>query len=377
MLEIREAIDEYLTQRNWNAQEEGKKTFYYKDRNLSDVRDLEFLTYSKRKKPLSMQQFTEDTKNFFLERGFSQKVLNSVINPEGDTIFIVAGVQYLSDFLKGRKEGNGIKYFIPQPVIRTKYRDSVGEGSVSSFVNLSTAQIPSSSEMHLSQIDDWMNYLSKLGLNLKDFILRFEETEGENFTGFWSNAKGSVLTFDYGGLEVGDAGYLQVEGRPFISDIGFGLERLLWAVNKCENFADLIGPRPFAFGKDYQLIDSVRTATLISLSGLDKKEEEPLRQFQIYLNNIKDRRDINLYDLVRHYYTFWERFVTPPKGFDETYTTVMTELNKQRNLELLNKLGFKKIPKILRETLSEDSDKVIQELINSSLISEERIKRLC
>lgn len=376
MTEIKEQVYEYLTQRNWNSQQEGNKTFYYKDRNPAEVRELDFLKYSKRKKPFSIQQFVGETERFFGDRGFSQGVCNSVINPERDTIFIVAGVQYLSDFLRGRKEGDGVKYFIPQPVIRTKYRDFVGEGSVSSFVNLSTAQIPSSPEAHLSQINNWMDYVSKIGLNLRDFVLKFEETEGENFTGFWANAKGNVLTFNYGGLEVGDAGYLQVEGRPFITDVGFGLERLLWAVNKEEHFSDLLGPRPFSFGNDYQLLDSVRTSTLISLSGLNKKEDDPLRQFQIYLNNIKDKRSIDLHGLVKHYYDFWARFLSPPKGFNETYSVVRAEFNRQRNLELLNKLGFKKTPKTLTRLLPEDPDTLIQCLLDNSLIKLEQIREI-
>ena len=375
MSELNERVHEYWTQQNWNVQREGDRTFYYKDRNPAKVKGLDFLRYSKRKKPISMQQFIENTKRFFEDRDFSQKVSDSVINPEKDTIFIVAGVQCLSDFLRGRKEGDGKKYFIPQPVIRTKYRDFVGEGSVSSFVNLSTAQIPSSPEAYLSHVNDWMDYLSKLGLNLKDFVLRFEETEGENFTGFWANAKGNVLTFNYGGLEVGDAGYLQVEGRPFITDIGFGLERLLWAVNKSDHFSDLLGPRPFSFGNDYQLLDSVRTSTLISLSGLDKKEDDPLRQFQIYLNNIKDRKSIDLHRLVKHYYDFWKSFINPSRGFDETYETVLAEVNRQRNLDLLNRLGFKKTPKTLNRFLPEDSDKMIQGLIDNNLIDFDKIRK--
>jgi len=375
MIKIKEEINNYLIKKNWNSHKEGKTVFYYKDRNPFEIKENEFLSYSKRKKPMSLQNFINKTEEYFNEKNFSRKVLNSIINDKKDTIFIVAGIQYFSDIIFGKQEGDGIKYFVPQPVIRTKYRDYVGEGSISSFVNLSTMQSPTSPENHLSHIDDWMNYLSKLGLNIKDFVLRLNESNGEDWAGHWSKTHGNILFFDYGGLEIGDAGYLQIENKPPITDIGFGLERILWAVNK-ERFSDLIGPIPFSFEEDYSIMDSIRTTTLISLSGLGRKDKEALSQFKIYMTKIKNKRDFNIYEIVKHYYNFWNKFVNPLKKFDETFSLIQNEFNRQKNLDLVQKLGFQKTPKTLQKYLSSGVDIFIHKLIEENLSNLKDIRKI-
>jgi hypothetical protein len=370
-MEIRERLLDYFHQHGWRIEEGETKTSIYKDRKPQEVTPHNFLEYSKRKRPLTIKDFVQNAKQYFIGKGYEQVVRNSIINPEKDTIFLVAGIQYLSDIFRGRKEGDGKKYFIPQPVIRTKYRDSVGEGSVSSFVNLSTAQVPSSLEDHLNHVDDWMNYLSTIGLNLRDFNLSLERSNGDDWAGFWANARGDVLTFSYGGLEIGDAGYLQIGEGPKITDVGFGLERVLWAVNKNKHFSDLIGPKPFSFGDDYQLLDSIRTATLIASSGLNREDNDSLRQFQIYLNNIRTREPFDLDGLVKHYYNFWENFIDPPKSYEQTFSLVRSELNRQVNLEMLRSLGFEKPPKSILGEINNDSDSFIAELINQCLVKQE------
>ena len=78
---------------------------------------------------------------------------------------------------------------------------------------------------------------------MNDFVIVMRTSEKDWGTGTFSAIE---LFFVYGGLELGDAAYLSIPQatRPAIpiSDIGFGLERIAWAVNKTGSYFDILLP---------------------------------------------------------------------------------------------------------------------------------------
>ena len=136
--------------------------------------------------------------------------------------------------------------FVEQPCVRMQYQPSVAlqEGTSTSFVNVCTEQMGGSLEEHLLSANRWCTSLSKIGLHINDFVLVMRTSEKD-----WGTGKFSALElfFVYGGLELGDAAYLSIPqaNRPPIpiSDIDFGLERIVWAVNKTVSYFDVLLPR--------------------------------------------------------------------------------------------------------------------------------------
>ena len=128
--QIIDAIDKYLLGHNWNkAVLESGDFGYSKQRPFNSTASLDFLGYSKRKEPVFIDDFVQQMGDFFSNVGFVEGHRDSVINNyAGDTLFVVAGIQLFCDYFHGKKDIDTQKYFIPQPVIRTKFRGSVGEG---------------------------------------------------------------------------------------------------------------------------------------------------------------------------------------------------------------------------------------------------------
>lgn len=78
------------------------------------------------------------------------------------------------------------------------------------------------------------------------------------------------LFFCYGGLELGDATYLQApqsnRATIPISDIRFGLEKIAWAINKTKSYFDTL--MPWTIIGIREMFDACRTITLLALFGV-------------------------------------------------------------------------------------------------------------
>ncbi|MDD4878303.1 MAG: hypothetical protein PHO02_04685 [Candidatus Nanoarchaeia archaeon] len=370
-------IDKYLSGHDWNKTALGSGDIgYSKQRAFNSSSGLDFLDYSKKKGVVTLDQFVYKMNRFFSDAGFIEGHRDSVINNyKGDTLFVVAGIQFFCDYFHGKKGIDTQKYFISQPVIRTKFRESVGEGNVSSFVNICTVQCGASLEEHISAIDCWMNFLSSMGLYMGDFSLKLNKNYSRK-SGFWANTDGVVLKFYYGGLELGDAGLIFFKDKPDIqiSDLGFGLERVLWAAAKTPNFSDIIGPKPFSFENQYAIMDSVRTATLLAASGMTESHVNQYGQFKKYLEPLSVENNFDSKTLAKHYFNFWAKFLNPKRDFHASMHFLESELNKKRNMEILRRLGIVKSFKNLSSILLYDTNKFIDELRQKRLATLDQVK---
>lgn len=374
--ETKSRLKEYLLKNNWSVQFEYKETeTFFKNRFQEPTNEIEFLNYSRRKKPIELNEFLSRFYKFFKGKGHLPVFAEDVINRrDKDTMFIVAGIQHFADYLHGNASLETGNHVIAQPSIRQKFRESVGEGNVSSFVNIASSECDTNISRYITQIDNWMEFLSSLGLYLGDFRLELKDISRKK--GFWSNAQGAVLKFFYGGLELGDAGLLMFNNKPkkFISDIGFGLERLLWSINKTPHFSDILGPFPISFSNNYRLIDGVRTSTLMAMSSLSNQDIDQFRQFRIYLDNPDILHEPNLEEMINHYYQFWSKFVPNPKNIDETKNLLKGELNRKRNLRLLQQIGISATLSKFGRSLTLNQDEFIRYLVQSNICSLDLIR---
>lgn len=180
--------------------------------------------------------------NYFSSRGYECLKPHSVSN-NNDTVFTTAGIQpIIIDYLKNKIENNK-KIYISQPVIRTQFADSVAEGSAIAFVNSTTAGFNIDEKEYNDLIKDWFELFAEMGLKKDDFDTRTDFYEDQ-----WGTLQlsGKRKFYYYNGLELGDSTFFTNIRRhghsaefETMSDIGFGLERLRWTINKDKSYFDI------------------------------------------------------------------------------------------------------------------------------------------
>ena len=185
---------------------------------------------------------TDFLSSYFGLRGYECLKPHSVSN-NNDTVFTTAGIQpIIIDYLKNKIE-NHKKIYISQPVIRTQFADSVAEGSSIAFVNSTTAGFNIDEKEYDGLIKDWFELFAEIGLKRDDFDTRTDFYEDR-----WGTLQlsGKRKFYYYNGLELGDSTFftnIRRDGGPAefetMTDIGFGLERLRWTINKDKSYFDI------------------------------------------------------------------------------------------------------------------------------------------
>jgi hypothetical protein len=300
------------------------------------VNNYSFLSFSKRKKQVTIDDLWSSTLSYFENEGLIIANRNSIVNRKGGTLFVIAGMQYFDDVVyneNGKPEGN---YFIPQPCIRLKFLDMVGkeEGISTSFVNICTGQVDVPVDFLVNHIDIWLNYLSSIGLYVSDMTIILENEI------CWDDGKfeGQAVLFNYGGLEIGEGIYLsnisqQTRNNITMIDFGFGLERILWALNKTKSYYMLVGPMIEIARGNYVLIDLVRTLTLIAASGIHPSNTAHGYRFRKLVKMIEEHYlNTNLYTLIRDSYCYWSKFIRPVVPFLGCVGVIENEIERNNNL---------------------------------------------
>ncbi len=185
--------------------------------------------------------------NDFIKRYFSEHEYEclkpSSVSRKEDTVFVSAGIQPILTNFRGDKLQKTSKIFVPQPVIRTQYADSIAEGSSVAFINPTSSGFNISESDHKKLIDDWFELFYELGLKKENI-----HTSHDEYDDTWGDLtlSGKRTFFYYNDLEIGDATFFtKVKSDQkdvdidTMSDIGFGLERLRWCMNQEKSYYDL------------------------------------------------------------------------------------------------------------------------------------------
>ena len=184
-----------------------------------------------------------------------------------DTDLTISAIQALDPWLKDAEPRVWREGFLPQPVVRfTGERGTDGkllDGFLTSFVNLSCVVRIEGIERHVELLDAWISAFSATGLHAGRLMLHGD-------LGVWTRGTvaGITIAIDADGIGLGDAVLLWNAGRPdfMATDLGSGLERLGW----------ILTGKPWGqatFGElaahiDWRTLDGIRTATLLTMSGI-------------------------------------------------------------------------------------------------------------
>ena len=335
---FRRSLADFLGKRKWieGLEPSTGRTTFQKSNVIHKAGDLpDFRTLSRRKKMVGREQLIDYTTNFFSERC---KVVKPVPAINGkNTLFTVAGIQAIDPTLFNEEALPEELMFILQPSIRMNSIDSVDgqKGFSTSFVNATTLRVNSPVDEHFKVLDLWLEYLSSLGIFAGDVTLIIDRDEQDWGKGPFKNIRIDVF---YGDLQLGDAVFIYdfpqtIRSNLTVSDIGFGLERIAWAINKHSSYFDWVGPVRLSLFREDKLIDSIRTMTLMAAHNVvPSNKAQGYRFRQLSKVAAKNSNFIDIETLVRFYHRFWKMFFDELIDPSECEANVRMEYN--RNLVL-------------------------------------------
>lgn len=357
-------MNSYLQSHSWVSKDCNVcgKTFYSKNKDIT-CGSLEcegiykFLSKPKKKKPLFLDEVFEYAKEFFANKDFEIVKGTGPVNTYAlnknyhiksleDPLFTTSGVSVFYESIFDERDRHQKEIFIAQPSIRTQFFDDIGrkDGFSTSFVNISTEELNPDIKNHIKHIDDWLNYFSSIGLFVNDMKLSKRYDAPDWGKGQFQNI---IIDINYDGLQLGDAvlayGIPQNSRKNLsISDVGFGLERICWALNKTKSYFDILGPLPDSLIKSPQLIDTTRTLTLMAGGGVDPSKIEQgyrFRQFSKRLVNLNESYESD--NFIPYYYGFWNKFIDLNRTLDDSRKIIRKECDRNLNIKLCEALNIK------------------------------------
>jgi len=349
-----EAIAAYFEGKGWGERscDQCGKRFLIKSRSTvsSDRCErgkcapgrLTFKRLAKQRKFATPNEIEAKVERLFSVSGVAKVPSLSIVSTAGETNLVVAGVQILDDVIHEDQPLRTEPVFVAQPCMRMKFLPSVGsaEGVSTSFVNVCTEHMTADFEAHVRLIDRWCDALSEVGLHMNDFRIVLRTSEKDWGTGSFRAVE---AFFMYGGLELGDAAYFHIprsNGDPVsISDIGFGLERIVWAINKTPSYFDLLMPATFI--GEPELFDAVRSVTLLAICGVLPGNKGPGLQFRRFARTIGERFfGEDAFQLLPHCIDYWSRFVQPSVDSASAVRVVRREAERFVNLKICERLSL-------------------------------------
>ncbi|HUT22131.1 MAG TPA: hypothetical protein VMX18_01840 [Candidatus Bipolaricaulota bacterium] len=347
-------VSEFMVKRGWQVRacEGCGRTFFFKRLakietsscgwHQCDKRVLAFLNFSKRKKMLPPAKINAMMREYFVSSGFKLSPPLKIANLEGQTDLVVAGVQMFDDVIHKGQQTRECKLFVSQPCVRMQFQPYVESqnGTSTSFVNVCTEKMGATLDEHLQIVDCWCTMLSRLGLHMNDFIVVMRTSANDWGTGQFSALE---LFFSYGGLELGDAAYMQIpqanRASIPISDVGFGLERIAWAINKTDSYFDLLIPGTSDGARE--MFDLYRTLSLIVLCGVQATNKGPGLQFRRIAKMLSEKYfDKNLFRILLYYFDYWGQFLTPFVSRESAVQLARLEIERFINLRVCKKLNL-------------------------------------
>lgn len=376
---IRAARDDFFARRGWQRKScplcSGE---YYTKRDLPHcgsyrcVGNYSFLGIPSPKSYLEFGMCAERLRKFFCGQGCALQPPIAVVRDDERTLFASTAGQVYDDLVYGKTvENDSRRCVVLQPVVRLQSIGLIGslDGVSTSFVHAATECWNVQAEAHFNVLDQWLDLFSSLGLHVGGLCLKSKRADND-----WAGrvVTSEMLKVNYGGLEIGVANFFfnipqAADTVATLSDIGVGLERLVWAVNKSPSYFDSIGPLSSVTILARVMLDAIRTATLIAASGVvpdHKNQGSKLRAMIGLVTNEAQR--LNLYEFVRYYHRQWSSLIDLPISREHAYSVIWREINRVLNLETNRVLG-------IDEPFEQDHEEFLRKAVQKKVIPVARL----
>lgn len=349
--EVLSAIDGYFHDHKWSLKIcPHCSAQYFTKKELSDcgsytcLKGYPFLDIPAPKQPKSLHALDRDASSFFSALQYVQIPARRVFRKNERTLFASTSGQVFDDAIYHGKSVTSRDVFCIQPVIRLQFADQVGtlEGVATSFLNIATDRWNSTAQQHIEAVDAWLNFLSKQGFYASNLAIKRRYAEN-----LWGDKTihSEMLKFNYGGLELGVANYfldipLPNETSATMSDISFGLERIAWAINKTTSYFDAVGPLSQTIRGKVVFMDTIRTLTLMSASGVDPSPHDHGSKFRALAKKVNGLTEGSVLEVIEYYYAQWSRFIKLPRKLQVVHHIIRSELDRNANCTLQEITGF-------------------------------------
>jgi len=310
---------------------------------ISSERRFRFIEQPVNPKGAELLSSPDFLSQHFADNGHTVVAPLPLINRGGTTLFVCAGVQILDPIIHQEAPIPSDPVFVAQPVLRTQFIDCVGEGTSTSFINVSTCQINVDQGEHFRCLQTWIDLFVRLGLNKDDFYFKTKPYEQQ-----WGDrvVKGEKMFIVYDGLEIGDASYvpnLPQKNRTdlSLSDIGFGLERIKWIMQGGSYF-EALGEGLVVTGIDEVAIACCHTLSLLAGEGLRPSNKSQGYRFRLFSKKLVTAT-LGVHPVVLEqigsYYDYWKKWNNLPESKDWVLQAIAQENTRNFNRVLLNKLS--------------------------------------
>lgn len=308
-------IEAYLLDNGWKGEIVAGETWYtkgYVPRRTHKKKYIELnKIYSVLKKNLGLG-------------GHQEFHYDSVINPYGDTDYIIAGIQLINSMKENDRKVRKSMYSF-QPVIRSIPMDKIGQpGYLPCFVNVCVIDINASIENFVERVEEWITILSKCSIHISSLRIKIK---------YHTNAYDGIgLEICVHDEEIGQCNVYQIDSYAgLVLDFGFGLERICWAANDFTLF-DSICQKYEDFGlknTDYSRIISI--IVLLLKSGVKPNSSK----YGLKLRNVFEKYASKYVmwdysDTVKFYYQYWSSFIANEVLLEEILETFKAEIVYQK-----------------------------------------------
>lgn len=252
---------------------------------------------------------------------------DSLLNNDGNTDFLIAGLQLVESYLLNKKELEKKSLWLLQPVIRLNNLSLCGseDGYLSSFINICTIDVETDIYEYISRLEQWISILSYLSLHVSGLKLVLKDKT----TAF----DGVGVEFQYKGIDLGQANIYEINSdnhKKYVSDFGFGYERLLWILNGSKNFYAPIFPNYEVINNNFQYNDRLRTFTLLVLSGIIPAANGINGKVRKIINScfeMCNNCDCNMLFAIEYYYNYYKKFIVPKYDLNTVIKIFLEEYN--------------------------------------------------
>ncbi len=293
---------------------------------------------------------SKQVNDFFLQNNYIFVDPHEIKNND-DTVFISAGIQpllkkYRNNLLPSNKE-----IFIPQPVIRTQYINSLNEGSSLAFVNITSSAINITEEKYIKMVSDWYEFLNCVGLKKSNI-----STHADYYKDTWGdiNLEGKRTFYYYNNVEIGDTTFftkISDDSKKILfdtmCDLGFGLERIRWLYT-LKSYYDLYSDSSFLSSKIKALISALALLNVNNIQPSNKNAGYRVRQFSKKIVEYLQGRDFDERELtyIRECISYWQDWQHMSTG---NIQSILNENIRNGNRYIINALidlGYKNLANI-------------------------------
>lgn len=261
-------------------------------------------------KDLALLESKKHLERFFAAQGIIPANAVSVCAPLATTELVSAAVQVFEKEIQGDDTCRIPTSFIAQPVVRSRFKGQSQPEMLTSFINLATVAVNASIDEHFASLQSWMKLLDAIGLDRS--LMEFHQRPVHERKWGQKRFEHLVVSVKYKNCELGDFclhfNPAADGGYKFISDSGFGLERLRWMAGNGD-YPEAIGlGRRLDAQIDPSAANLCRSLVLLAGSGLKPENTGPgyqLRRLSKMLIGMISASQMDLTELAHSAYGYW------------------------------------------------------------------------